>query len=201
MSLQPVANPDPSTEQKIKDAARTLFIQKGFASITTREIAERAGINKALLNYHYRSKEKLFDSIMEEQVTNVFGRIFPIINNPQTSLEEKVGLLIDTYTDLLLAQPGAILFVLNEIQRQPDRLAGLVKINRGLLQSAIVQQLQQQRPDIPPMQLIMSMMGMMLFPYVGQPIFQGDDPAAFIDLLKARKTLIPPMVNAILKMT
>ena len=45
-------------------AARKLFTQKGFAAIRTRDIAKEAGINLALLNYYFRSKEKLFDIVM-----------------------------------------------------------------------------------------------------------------------------------------
>src|ERR1700748_2737311 len=55
-----------STEEKIKAAAKKLFTQKGFAATRTRDIAEEAGINLALLNYYFRSKEKLFELIMME---------------------------------------------------------------------------------------------------------------------------------------
>jgi AcrR family transcriptional regulator len=55
---------DTTTEAKIKAAARVVFHKKGFAATRTRDIAEEAGINLALLNYYFRSKEKLFDIIM-----------------------------------------------------------------------------------------------------------------------------------------
>ena len=57
---------DPSTEEKIKIAARSVFHKKGYAATRTRDIAEEAGINLALLNYYFRSKEKLIDIIMTE---------------------------------------------------------------------------------------------------------------------------------------
>ena len=59
---------DPSTEEKIKNAARIIFHQKGYAGTKTRDIAEEAGINLALLNYYFRSKEKLFGIIMVESL-------------------------------------------------------------------------------------------------------------------------------------
>jgi AcrR family transcriptional regulator len=52
---------DTTTEAKIKNAARVVFHKKGFAATRTRDIAEEAGINLALLNYYFRSKEKLFE--------------------------------------------------------------------------------------------------------------------------------------------
>lgn len=66
---------DISTEEKIKEAARKIFMEKGFGSTRTREIAEAAGINSALLNYYFRSKEKLFEIIMMESVQEMFAFI------------------------------------------------------------------------------------------------------------------------------
>ena len=57
---------DLSTEEKIKNSARAVFHRKGFAAARTRDIAQEAGINLALLNYYFRSKEKLFNIVMLE---------------------------------------------------------------------------------------------------------------------------------------
>ncbi len=57
-----------STEEKIKEAARRVFTQKGYAATRTRDIAEESGLNLALINYYFRSKEKLFDIIMLEHL-------------------------------------------------------------------------------------------------------------------------------------
>ncbi len=66
---------DSSTEEKIKEAARVVFMKKGFAATRTRDIAEEAGINLALLNYYFRSKEKLFELVMFEKFQKFFGII------------------------------------------------------------------------------------------------------------------------------
>ena len=72
---------DLSTEEKIKEAAKKVFLKKGYAATRTRDIAEEAGINLALLNYYFRSKEKLFDLIMLEKLEKFFGVIAPVLNN------------------------------------------------------------------------------------------------------------------------
>ena len=64
---------DLSTEEKIKAAARKVFTQKGYSATRTRDIAEEAGLNLALLNYYFRSKEKLFELIMAEKMQQFFG--------------------------------------------------------------------------------------------------------------------------------
>ena len=51
-----------TTEQKIIRAADNLFTQKGYAATKTREIADEAGVNLALLNYYFGSKENLYKS-------------------------------------------------------------------------------------------------------------------------------------------
>src|SRR5688572_8380530 len=81
---------DQSSEQKIKTAADTVFTKKGYAATRTRDIAEEAGINLALLNYYFRSKEKLFELIMMEKLTSFFGTIVPVLNDAGLSLEQKI---------------------------------------------------------------------------------------------------------------
>jgi len=53
---------DTSTEAKIKAAARVVFHKNGFAATRTRDIAEEAGINLALLNYYFRSKQNHYET-------------------------------------------------------------------------------------------------------------------------------------------
>lgn len=55
-----------TTEEKIRQAATKVFMEKGFDGTTTRDIAAEANINLALLNYYFRSKQKLFDSVFDE---------------------------------------------------------------------------------------------------------------------------------------
>ena len=73
-----------------------VFIQKGYSATRTRDIADKAGINLALLNYYFRSKEKLFQFIMEEKMQLLFSVIFPVANDELLTLDEKLRLLIET---------------------------------------------------------------------------------------------------------
>jgi AcrR family transcriptional regulator len=192
---------DQSTERRIIDAAQKVFIKKGYAA-TTREIADEAGINNGLLNYYFRSKEKLFDLVMKEQIAKLFGLIFPIVNDASTTLSEKITLIVNTYTELLLDQPGLVLFVLSEFQNQPGRFSPLIDANGGLMQSVIVRQIREARPDLDPIQVSMTILGMILFPFIGRPVFQGTqsaDKAAFDELLKARTKTLPTVILSILR--
>src|SRR3954447_3091787 len=90
-------SPDINTESKIKAAARVVFHQKGFAATRTRDIAQEAGINLALLNYYFRSKQKLFDLIMAETVSAFMQNMVLVLNDEKTTLAHKIQELSNRY--------------------------------------------------------------------------------------------------------
>ena len=111
-----------STEEKIKLAARKVFHQKGFSASKTRDIAEEAGINLALLNYYFRSKEGLFSVVMLETFQEFIQSMGAVFNNPQTSLNEKIQLITESYLNLLQKEPEIPMFILSELRRNPEEI-------------------------------------------------------------------------------
>jgi AcrR family transcriptional regulator len=192
---------DESTEQKIKNAARDVFIRKGYGGTTIREIADEAGLNNALLSYYFRSKEKLFDIVVQEQTAALLDKIYPIVNDELTTIEQKFEAMFDYYTGLLLAQPGVILFVLNEMQNHPKRVADQIETNQMMMASVLARQLKEKLPEVHPMQMIMTGMGVTLFPFIGRAFFQrasGLNNQAFEDLLKERKKILLLLIQSML---
>ena len=104
-----------NSEERIKVAARKVFHQKGYAGTRTRDIAEEAGINHAMVNYYFRSKEKLFGIVMTETMTYFFQGISTILNEEATSLEQKIEQVVAKYIDLLLEEPELPTFMFNEV--------------------------------------------------------------------------------------
>lgn len=193
---------DLSTEEKIKEAARKVFTQKGYAATRTRDIAEEAGINLALLNYYFRSKEKLFEIVIMEKMQILFGKIAPIIMDANTSIEEKVEQVAEHYIDTLLANPDIPLFVLGEIRNNPDKFANLVKTKTNLTDSVLFKQLAERRPDVDPLHFILNMLGLVVFPFIGKPLIQlitGIKPEQAVTLMTARKKLIKTWFVAMLE--
>lgn len=191
-------NTDTSTEEKIKEAARKVFIKKGYAATRTRDIAEEAGINLALLNYYFRSKEKLFQEVMSEKFQQLFSAILPVINNEDLSLEEKVEVLAENYINLLLENQDLPLFVLSEIRVNPERFREAVQVQKILRDSSLIRQLHEKRPDINPLQFIMSLLGMAIFPFVAKPILFAND-AGFNEMMQERKRLVSQWIKVILE--
>jgi TetR/AcrR family transcriptional regulator len=83
---------DKNTEQKILDAARKVFTRQGFAAARMDDIAQEAGINRALLHYYFRSKQKLFDVIFAENMGNFYSSFVSILGS-DADLEPKSGAL------------------------------------------------------------------------------------------------------------
>ncbi|MDD3079554.1 MAG: TetR/AcrR family transcriptional regulator [Paludibacter sp.] len=190
---------DFSTEEKIKNAARVVFQKKGLAAARTRDIAEEAGVNLALLNYYFRSKEKLFEIIMYETLTNFAKGITGIFNDENTTLEEKIGLLVEKYLEMLTNDPNIPMFILSEIRNRPKDLLEKLPAKSVLSNSVAINQFGEMaaggefsEKDIP--HLLMNLLGLTVFPFVGKPFIMalgGLDELEFNTLMQERKKMIP----------
>ncbi|MDQ3291951.1 MAG: TetR/AcrR family transcriptional regulator [Bacteroidota bacterium] len=198
---------DQSTEQRILQAAKTVFIHKGMAGARMQDIADEAGINKAMLHYYFRSKEKLFEVIFREAV----GRFLPKLNSiiaMESSLFEKIQIFCREYIDVLTDNPYIPLFVVNEANKQPYEFLGAMmgsnKPNLGALINQIEEEIKQGiiKP-ISPAQLLLNMMSMCIFPFLGRPIWNflsGMDELQFNFLMQQRKEEVATfIINSIKK--
>jgi AcrR family transcriptional regulator len=202
MPRKKIEEPDITTEEKIKEAARKVFMKKGYAATRTRDIAEEAGLNLALLNYYFRSKEKLFEIVMMEKVQKLFGIIAPILNDTSTTLEKKIEVAAGNYISMLMENPDLPLFVMSEIRNNPDRFAGKIQAVKLIQESHFVKQIKEKRPDINPLHFVVSLLGMILFPFIAKPVLQDAGNLSikgFQNLMEERKALIPLWVKALMK--
>jgi len=194
---------DLSTEGKIKEAASIVFTKKGYGNARTRDIAEEAGINLALLNYYFRSKEKLFQIIMAERIEKLFGVLGPVLNDESTTLEEKLEKITENYINMLLEHPDLPIFVLSEIRNNPEQLANRFQARKHLTESVFVKQLIARRSDISPFHFLMNLLGMNLFPFVAKPVLQPivGNEETYRQLMEQRKKLVPAWMKLMLDQT
>ena len=192
-----------STEEKILISASKVFTEKGFSGTRTRDIAEEAGINLALLNYCFRSKEKLFEQVMKAKIVLLFGQILPIITDEKTTLEEKIDLTTEKYINILSKNPNLPVFVISEIQKKNSELTSIIPIRKVFNNSSLIKQIKEKRPDMNPLHFLVSFLGMTIFPFVAKPIFNAfqiikdDEFQQFID---ERRKLIPVWVKTLLEL-
>jgi AcrR family transcriptional regulator len=199
--------PDYSAEQKIKSAAKIVFHKKGFAAARTRDIAEEAGMNLALINYYFRSKEKLFQLIMFESVSEFLQNIGFVFNDDATSLERKLELIAENYIDVLIREPEIPLFIMSEIRSHGAEILEKLPTAKMILQSVFIKQFrafaEKNKIMVPnPLHFLMNMMGMIVFPFISSPMLKKVGKltdSQFNNLMQERKKLIPVWVKALLK--
>lgn len=191
-----------STEEKFKEAARIVFTKKGYAATKTRDIAEEAGMNLSLLNYYFRSKEKLFEIVMQEKLQQLFAFISPVFDQADTSLDEKIDTIAANYIEMLLKNPDLPIFVLSEVKNNPERLGESIRLETYLLKSHFVRQLAEKKKDINPLQFFISFLGMMVFPFVIKPVLVASGTLSkevFNQMMEERKVLIASWMKLMLK--
>ena len=195
-----------STEEKIKEAARKLFTHKGFAATRTRDIADEAGINLALLNYYFRSKQKLFDIIMMENFRHFIKGISFSFLAESIPLEQRLSKVVNMYIDFLTENPDLPLFILNELRNNPDQLAAGIESEIGPSRAQFFGQLKQAAANgligINPVHLMANLVGLTVFPFVARPILQkvaDVDDTQFNELMQQRKELIPLWLKGMLQ--
>jgi TetR/AcrR family transcriptional regulator len=195
-----------STEQKILDAAHTVFIHKGMDGSRMQEIANEAGINKALLHYYFRTKEKLFEAIFKQ----VFRQVFPGIKEllyADVAIEVKIGSFIEKYMDLLLKNPYLPMFILKEINRDPEFLASVIK-SQGIHPEEVFTVFEKEMDKgtirrMNPKDLLINMLALSIFPIAGKPLmtvmFFDCDTESYKRFLYERKNTVKEFIlNSIL---
>jgi len=190
-----------STEDKILLAASKVFTEKGFSGTRTRDIAEEAGINLALLNYYFRTKEKLFEQVMKVKIVLLFGQIIPIVTNEKTTLEEKIDLASVKYFDILSKNPNLPIFILSEIQKKTSDIKSILPVEKVLKNSFIIKQIQERKPELNPFHILLNFLSMTAFPFVVKPILQTFDlmnDEEFQQFVEERKTLVPLWIKIML---
>lgn len=195
-------NKELTTEEKIIESARKLFTQKGFSATRTRDIAEEAGINLALLNYYFRSKQNLFQIIIEEKFDELFGMIGPILSDTNISLEEKIETLVTNYTNLLLENEDLPFFVLSELKSNEFILEKVKQNAKMLSQPTIENQLKERRFTISTLNFIMNIVSMTMFPFLSKPLFVSTGLVKeedFANFVINRKQHIPSWIMNTLK--
>lgn len=198
-----------STEEKIIQAAKEVFTEKGYAAARTQEIADRAGFNKGLLTYYFRGnvKENLFKAIFEEAFLKMTARM-NIIFESEGTFERKIELVLDAYFDLLLENPNLPSFIVNELHTntnafveeimqkptRPNPLPLIMQIMEEVAQGKI-------RP-INPVHLILNVLSMTVFPFIARPLFQrmiNVNDETFMDMMRQRKAEILDFVKHAIK--
>jgi len=163
------------TQENILEAARKIFAQKGLAGARMQEIADSAGINKALLHYYYRSKEKLFEQIFEEAFKKLARPLAAFLAD-DSELFQKIRNICRHYNKILVEYPFLPNFIINEVNTDPSRILKLINVE-GIMagKEKTLTQISKaikngEIREIDPRELILNIISLSIFPFASKPI-------------------------------
>jgi TetR/AcrR family transcriptional regulator len=192
---------DSTTEERILGAARKIFVDKGLDGARMQDIADEAGINKAMLHYYFRNKEKLFETIFTQVTSEFLPVIFGILESDEP-LFRKIELFCAAYIQQEIKTPFVPMFIINEINRDPKALMKRI-LNTGKppLEKIVTQVKQEIRKGkikpVEPIQILLNTLSLCIFPYLARPMIQtitGMDLNRFNKMMEQRCQSISGMI-------
>jgi AcrR family transcriptional regulator len=164
------------TEQIILMAAKEVFFKKGYDGARMQEIADEAGMNKALLHYYFRSKDKLFEAIFNDAFQKFIPRVVEKMNS-DASFEEKIETFVENYITTIIEVPQIPIFVLTELHRNPERIVGMMK-RMGVQPQLIFASMQKNMDEgkirvTNPRHLLINIIALCVFPFAAKPLLQN----------------------------
>jgi TetR/AcrR family transcriptional regulator len=190
-----------NTEQKIFDAATELFLEKGVDRTSVRDIASKAGINLALMNYYFRSKENLFDAIFTNLVKKNTKELIKILDS-DLELSEKIRQYVSTYIDILLKNPLLVSFFMAILHRSREKITEMEVISNLYGREKFTQQILDEGKNghirkTDPSHFFVDMISMITFPFAIRPMIMDKNHFSdeqFIEFIEQRKDHITNML-------
>ncbi len=186
-------------EEAILEAAEREFIAKGFDGARTTSIAEAAGVTHAMLHYYFRTKENIFNRILDEKMRLMSRSVLMAFGEAGLPLIERLRKGIENHFDFVVENPGLPRFIVNEVMSRPERHEAF-KRRIGYLLGAVVEGLQHELDEaadrgeterIDVRMLMLDIVSLNIFSFIAMPIIEpliGDlaaDRETFYRLRKA----------------
>lgn len=189
------------TEEKIFIAAQRVFQLKGFEGARMQEIADEAGINKSMLHYYYRNKDKLFLEVFQTSIKKVIPGLFNILAS-DVPLNVKVKQIVEFYYNTFKNNLHLPAFVIYEMNHHPERFKEfIISINLHIPET-FIKQIEEAVASgeimaIAPHQFLMNVVSLCMMPVIArnmvQTLFKMDDEA-YLAFLEERTELIPKII-------
>ncbi|MFP3948118.1 MAG: TetR/AcrR family transcriptional regulator [Longimicrobiales bacterium] len=197
---------DLDTENRILEAARSVFLRRGTTGARMREIADEAGVNQALLHYYFRTKEALAEAVFRKVARQLLPPIVAELRSDHR-LEEKVKRVIELELDHLSRNPNLPAYLISELNHHPGRAPQLweevVGEPAGRTGSRVLEKLREQleeaadRGHVRPMepeQFLVNLISLCIFPFAARPMLEavlGLGEGEFEAFIEARRHSLP----------
>jgi len=196
-----VNNKKDGTQEKILAAAKKIFLVNGMSGARMQDVADEAGINKALLHYYFRNKEKLFEVIFKEAASIFFPKIAGLMES-DIPLFDKIEKFCTEYIDMMIQNPYLPMFVLNEVNKGTELFRENFGNNREYIFLRFAKQVEaevkkRKIKPVNPAHLFINMISMCIFPVIAKPMWMigsGMDELQFRFFMEQRKTEVPKFI-------
>lgn len=204
--MKPVNESD-NTEQKIIKAAKSLFIEKGFAETSMSDIAAKVGINRPGLHYYFRTKDKMFEAVFGDIVVSIVPKVFDILVQQNQSIAHRIEEVVNAYYSLFLANPRLPMFIIREMNRDSAFLIKTAsRLNVPEKLSVVVHSLQEEMDSgklkqVPLRFLFYNLYGLLVMPFLTQDMTYAiflEENETFEEMLDKWKPYIISQLNALL---
>lgn len=193
-----------AAEEKIFNAATDIFLQKGRHGARMQEIADRAGINKAMLHYYFRSKDKLYAHVFSTVMSRFFNNLLDALADTD-DLHEFLESFVENYTEHLATNQNLIRFIFWEMQSGAEFLSSQLQQlfrGRGLTGPPFIEMIRKAidrgeiRP-VDPVQFVLSLIAMCVYPFLAKPLIEQLFAGVEIDSLAFRQIRKAEVLNLI----
>lgn len=190
-----------NTESKILEAAKQEFIKSGFKGTSMQQIADAAAINKSLLHYYFRSKEKLFSAVFSFAMQQFVPHVLEIVTSTD-SIFIKIEKIVHKYIDVLLKNPFIPVFILHELNRNPQRIHELL-LQTGIKPDLVMKNLITEKDknmirNVDPVHLFTNTIALCIFPVGASPLLRkilfNDNKVLFQQFMQERKAEVTSFI-------
>ena len=209
--VKPSGQTETDTKKRILDAADEIFVRRGIDGARMQEIADHAGVNKALLHYYFRSKANLARAVWLRIASSFVPGIFEMMAS-DLSLNDKIDQFVDGYHATLTRHPYLLAYVISEAARHPDLVDDFYSTERRQAARRMIDKLREQidehvkRKKLAPVsaeQFLITLTSSCLFPFAAQPMIAealGLSPTGVREIMKRRRTELPAFLKMALQL-
>jgi AcrR family transcriptional regulator len=208
--VKPSGQPRRETKARILDAADAIFVRRGIDGARMQDIADHAGINKALLHYHFRTKADLARAVWLRIASSFVPGIMSMLAS-DLSLSDKIDQFVEAYHTRLTQHPYLLAYVISESARRPDVVEDFYSPERRRAARRMVGKLREQIDEqvaakkMAPLsaeQFVVTLAGSCLFPFAARPMLSevlGHSPKQFKDFIQRRRKELPVFLKRALR--
>ena len=205
MTEPAVKNSD--TRAQILQAASSQFAARGFEGARTQAIADEAGVNKAMLYYHFRDKQHLYLETLSQHITAIFSQVLPIFLQGNLSVRERILSIAAAYHRFLKSNPPVRGLILQELasggshmQAVVDRIMELVpglNVERVFDHIRMMMDSGELRAG-DPRQVLLHLLSLTVFPFFARPMLEAIwqiTPGEFEELMESRPQAVADLLE------